>query len=131
MRFTTEQRSDGSWVIYDTHKSEICFAARSCDQTLTEQWAATFNAAYAMLREQANATFPRLPSEHRMRPNLANRLRAAQQTGQAQIQRTQTAPVSLEAAKRREERLAFVAARRLRIAARRAEEQAREKARSS
>jgi hypothetical protein len=77
MRFRTEQRSDGSWVIYDTHKSEICFVTRSCDQTLAERWAETFNAAYASFRDEANSALLPLPGDRWIRPNLADRLRAA------------------------------------------------------
>jgi hypothetical protein len=58
MRFRAEQRSDGSWVIYDTHKGEICFATRSIDQMLAERWAdETFDAAYAAFRDEAKS-FP-------------------------------------------------------------------------
>jgi len=59
-------------------------------------------------------------------PNVAERLRAQQEARQAQIQRAQAAAASPEAAKRREVRQAFVAAGNLRIAARKAEEQARQ-----
>ena len=57
MRFRAEQRSDGSYEIYDTHKGEICFATRSIDQKLAERWAETFDAAYAAFRDEANS-FP-------------------------------------------------------------------------
>lgn len=57
MRFRAEQRSDGSYEIYDTHKGEICFATRSIDQMLAERWAETFDAAYAAFRDEANS-FP-------------------------------------------------------------------------
>lgn len=57
MRFRAEQRSDGSYEIYDTHKGKICFATRSIDQMLAERWAKTFDAAYAAFRDEANS-FP-------------------------------------------------------------------------
>lgn len=59
MRYATEQRSDGSWLIYDAHKEEFCFDTQSRDQTLAERWAETFNAAYAAFRDEALS--PRLP----------------------------------------------------------------------
>jgi hypothetical protein len=46
MRYRTEKRSDGHWV-FDTYQGELCFATRTCDQTLAEQRAAALNAAYA------------------------------------------------------------------------------------
>ena len=46
MRYRTEKRSDGHWV-FDTYEGELCFATRTCDQTLAEQRAAALNAAYA------------------------------------------------------------------------------------
>jgi hypothetical protein len=55
MRFRAEQRSDGSWVINDTHKGEICFALRSIDQMLAERWAEMFDTAYAAFRDEANS----------------------------------------------------------------------------
>ena len=58
-------------------------------------------------------------------PNIADRLRAAQEARQAQLQRAKAAAESPEVAKRREERQAVVAARNLRIAERKAAEQAR------
>ena len=57
-------------------------------------------------------------------PNQADRLRAAQEARQAQLQRAKTAAESPEAAQRWEARQAIVAARKPRIGARQAEEQA-------
>jgi hypothetical protein len=56
-------------------------------------------------------------------PNVADRLRAAQEAKQAALQRAKAAAQDPEAVNRREARQAIVTARNLRIAARKAEEQ--------
>jgi dTMP kinase len=58
-------------------------------------------------------------------PTIADRLRAAQEARQTQSERAKAAAASPDVAKRREAREAIVEARNLRIAARRADEQAR------
>ena len=63
MRYRAEQRPDASWVIYDTHKKEICFATRSYDRTLAERWAETFNTAYSTFRDEAGSARLPLPEE--------------------------------------------------------------------
>lgn len=63
MRYKAEQRSDGSWAIYDTHKRELCFATRSCDQALTKRWAETFNAAHAVFPDEARFALLPQPGE--------------------------------------------------------------------
>jgi hypothetical protein len=54
MRYRAERRSDGYWV-FDTYEGELCFATRTCDPTLAEQWAAALNATYAAFRDGACA----------------------------------------------------------------------------
>jgi hypothetical protein len=58
-------------------------------------------------------------------PNLAERLRTAQEARQAQLQRAKAAAESPAAIERREARQAIVAARNIRLAERKAEEQVR------
>jgi hypothetical protein len=80
MRYRTEKRSDGHWV-FDTYQGELCFATRTCDQTLAEQRAAALNAAYAAFRNGA-CIVPEKLRRQRRHVGSSRRQRAAAAAGE-------------------------------------------------